>query len=132
MAAAVADWAPVAPSATKVKKESRGGTWTLELAPTPDILRDVVAPRRRDGLTVVAFALETEALRERAEAKRRAKGADYVVANGPGFGDVPHRVLLLGPEGEVWASDGARSKDDLAAELLSRLAACAAGRGAPA
>ncbi len=122
MAAAVADYTPASPAAHKVKKESLGDTWRLDLVRTPDILREVVAPRRRDGLTVVAFALETEALRERAEAKRRAKGADYVVANGAGFGDAPHQVVLLGPDGEVWENAEALPKDDLAAELLARLA----------
>jgi phosphopantothenoylcysteine decarboxylase / phosphopantothenate---cysteine ligase len=123
MAAAVADYTPAATAAQKLKKESLGDAWRLDLVRTPDILREVVAPRRRNGLTVVAFALETEALRERAEAKRRAKGADYVVANGAGFGDAPHQVVLLGADGEVWANADALPKDDLAAELLARLAA---------
>jgi phosphopantothenoylcysteine decarboxylase / phosphopantothenate---cysteine ligase len=123
MAAAVADYTPAAPAAAKVKKENAGDHWRLELVRTPDILGEVVAPRRHDGLTVVAFALETEDLRARAEAKRRAKGADYVVANGPGFGDGPHQVVLLGPDGEVWANADALPKEDLAGELLARLAA---------
>jgi phosphopantothenoylcysteine decarboxylase/phosphopantothenate--cysteine ligase len=128
MAAAVADYTPAAPAAHKVKKESLGEVWRLELVRTPDILREVVAPRRHDGLTVVAFALETEVLRERAEAKRRDKGADYVVANGAGFGDVPHHVVLLGPDGEIWSNDVALPKDVLAAELLARLAAASEAR----
>jgi phosphopantothenoylcysteine decarboxylase/phosphopantothenate--cysteine ligase len=123
MAAAVADYTPAAPAVHKVKKESLGEVWRLELVRTPDILREVVGPRRHDGLTVVAFALETEALRERAEVKRRDKGADYVVANGAGFGDAPHQVVLLGPGGEIWSNDVALPKDVLAAELLARLAA---------
>ncbi len=128
MAAAVADYTPAAPAAHKVKKESLGEVWHLDLVRTPDILREVVAPRRRDGLTVVAFVLETEDLRARAQAKRRAKGADYVVANGAGFGDAPHQVVLLGPDGEIWANADALPKDDLAAELLARLATAGEAR----
>lgn len=128
MAAAVADYTPAAPAGGKLKKEQLGDRWQLELVRTPDILREVVAPRRRDGLTVVAFALETEDLRARAEAKRRAKGADYVVANGPGFGDAPHQVVLLGPDGEVWANEEAAPKEAIAAELLDRLGAVRGAR----
>jgi len=131
MAAAVADYAPREVAPGKIKKEDQGDTWTLELVRTPDILREVVAPRRA-GLTVVGFALETDRLLERAAAKLARKGMDWVVANDPtaagsGFGDAPHSVHLLGPGGEVWANERPLGKDDLAGELLDRLAAAAEG-----
>ena len=133
MAAAVADFAPREAAAGKVKKESKGDAWTVELVRTPDILREIVGPRRA-GLTVVGFALETDRLLERAAAKRTAKGMDWVVADDPtaagaGFGDAPHTVHLLGPGGEVWTNPQPLGKDELARELVDRLAALAEGAG---
>src|SRR3984957_16540285 len=55
-AAAVADYRPVSVSAQKLK---RTGPLMLELAPTEDILAEVVR-RRRPGQLIVGFAAETE------------------------------------------------------------------------
>ncbi len=126
MAAAVADYTPRETAAGKVKKESQGDAWTIDLIRTRDILRDVVAPRP-DRPRVVGFALETDRLLERAADKRRAKGMDWIVANDPtgqdgAFGDAPHSVHLLGPDGEIWRNDTPCDKDTLAGMLLTRLA----------
>jgi phosphopantothenoylcysteine decarboxylase/phosphopantothenate--cysteine ligase len=126
MAAAVADFGFDKPSAGKIKKETLGGDWTLTLHRNPDILGEIVPRHRGDGLKVVGFALETDDLLERAQAKRRAKDMDYIVANDPtaegsGFGTGDHKVVLLGEAGVIWQSES-RSKTLLAQELLSRLA----------
>jgi phosphopantothenoylcysteine decarboxylase/phosphopantothenate--cysteine ligase len=76
-AAAVADYRPVAVSAQKLK---RTGPMTLELAPTEDILAEVVR-RRRPGQLIVGFAAETENRMENGRAKLLAKGADAIVVN---------------------------------------------------
>jgi phosphopantothenoylcysteine decarboxylase/phosphopantothenate--cysteine ligase len=76
-AAAVADYRPVAISAQKLK---RTGPMTVELAPTEDILAEVVR-RRRPGQLIVGFAAETENRTENGRAKLLAKGADAIVAN---------------------------------------------------
>ncbi len=55
-AAAVADYRPVAVSEQKLK---RTGPMTLELAPTEDILAEVVR-RRRPGQLIMGFAAETD------------------------------------------------------------------------
>ncbi len=123
MAAAVADFTPREPQDAKIKKDTVGDVWTLELVRTPDVLGDVVAAHRPAGCRVVGFALETDDLRARAEAKRRAKRLDYVVGNGAGFGDAPHQVVLLGPQGEVWSNAEPMPKDVLAGEILARVAA---------
>jgi len=133
MAAAVADYTPRVVAEGKVKKDNQGDRWTLELERTTDILGEVVAPRR-DGLTVVGFALETDSLLENAAAKRKRKNLDWIVANDPtaaggAFGDAPHTVHLLGPAGEVWFNERPLGKATLAALLLSQLAR-AAGDGA--
>lgn len=126
MAAAVADFTPAHREAGKLKKESLGTAWSLELRRTPDILGDVVNPDRHLGLTVVGFALETENLLERAAKKRAAKGMDYIVANDPtapdsAFGDGQHHAYLIGPGGMLWDS-GPQSKRAIARGLLARLA----------
>lgn len=76
-AAAVADYRPVEISAQKLK---RTGPMTLELAPTEDILAEVVR-RRRPGQLIVGFAAETENRMENGRAKLLRKGADAIVAN---------------------------------------------------
>ncbi len=76
-AAAVADYRPVAVSAQKLK---RTGPMSLELAPTEDILAEVVR-RRRPGQLIVGFAAETENRMENARGKLLAKGADAIVVN---------------------------------------------------
>lgn len=75
--AAVADYRPVEVSAQKLK---RTGPLMLELAPTEDILAEVVR-RRRPGQLIVGFAAETENSLENGRAKLLAKGADAIVVN---------------------------------------------------
>ena len=76
-AAAVADYRPVTVSEQKLK---RTGPITLELAPTEDILAEVVR-RRRPGQLIVGFAAETENRMENGRAKLLSKGADAIVVN---------------------------------------------------
>ncbi|MEN6574710.1 MAG: phosphopantothenoylcysteine decarboxylase [Phycisphaerales bacterium] len=88
MAAAVSDYTPANPSKTKLKKQST--KLTLELKPTPDILK--WAGRHKSGSRatghgpriVVGFALEDRDLRANAERKLRDKHLDMIVANSPG------------------------------------------------
>jgi len=76
-AAAVADYRPVNVSEQKLK---RTGPITLELAPTEDILAEVVR-RRRPGQLIVGFAAETDNELANARAKLLRKGADAIVVN---------------------------------------------------
>jgi phosphopantothenoylcysteine decarboxylase/phosphopantothenate--cysteine ligase len=76
-AAAVADYRPVNVSEQKLK---RTGHLTIELAPTEDILAEVVR-RRRPGQLIVGFAAETSNLMENGRAKLLRKGADAIVVN---------------------------------------------------
>jgi phosphopantothenoylcysteine decarboxylase/phosphopantothenate--cysteine ligase len=77
-AAAVADYRPVTVSEQKLKRTT--GPMTLELAPTEDILAEVVR-RRRPGQLIVGFAAETENRMENGRAKLLGKGADAIVVN---------------------------------------------------
>jgi phosphopantothenoylcysteine decarboxylase / phosphopantothenate---cysteine ligase len=81
MAAAVADYTPAHPAKTKLKKQT--SKLTLELKPTPDILK-WAGRRKRPRQTLVGFALEDRDLRANAERKMREKNLDMIVANTPG------------------------------------------------
>jgi phosphopantothenoylcysteine decarboxylase / phosphopantothenate---cysteine ligase len=76
-AAAVADYRPVSVAEQKLK---RTGPLALELAPTEDILAEVVR-RRKPGQLIVGFAAETENRMENGRAKLMRKGADAIVVN---------------------------------------------------
>jgi phosphopantothenoylcysteine decarboxylase/phosphopantothenate--cysteine ligase len=102
MAAAVADFTPAAPAATKIPREAG---LTLELRPTPDLLREIAAATGGAGggaaraPVLVGFAAETGTV-DRAAAKLRSKGIDLLVANdvaerGSGFGTDTNRVTIL-------------------------------------
>ncbi len=126
MCAAVADFAPLNPADNKLKKEDMGDAWTLEMNRNVDILAEVVPVHRSDGLKVVGFALETENVLARAEAKRCHKGMDYIVANNPissgsGFGQSDHEVVLLGDNQLNWTS-GSQPKPLLARQILEEIA----------
>jgi phosphopantothenoylcysteine decarboxylase/phosphopantothenate--cysteine ligase len=123
-AAAVADWRPHAEAAQKLKKTSGAGV-SLTLAQNPDILATIAirGPQRPD--LVIGFAAETESVIDNALQKRRAKGADWIVANdvsaGTGImGGDRTRVHLVTDAGvEDWPP---MSKDEMASRLLSRAA----------
>jgi phosphopantothenoylcysteine decarboxylase / phosphopantothenate---cysteine ligase len=103
MAAAVADYRPVAP--TEAKRWKGNDTWRVELEPTTDILR-TLAEERTDGQILVGFAADRgQQGLSRAREKLAAKGVDLVVYNDVsrediGF-DVPeNEVVLIGAGGE--------------------------------
>jgi phosphopantothenoylcysteine decarboxylase / phosphopantothenate---cysteine ligase len=88
MAAAVADYRP---AQMQSGKRERGGTWSLELEPTADVLA-ALAARRRPGQVLVGFAAENGADVERAEAKRVRKGVDLIVLNDVSRADIGFEV----------------------------------------
>jgi phosphopantothenoylcysteine decarboxylase/phosphopantothenate--cysteine ligase len=136
MAAAVADFRPLATSDTKI---SRADGLNLRLEPTADILAEAAALAREDGdaptrrPVIVGFAAETGSL-ERAPEKATRKGVDLLVANdvsetGSGFGTDTNRVSIIvpGAEPEPWPQ---LTKAEVADRLLDRMAALRAGTGA--
>ena len=101
MAAAVADFRPIAPSDGKLKKDQ--GVPRIVLEPTPDILAGLGA-HKPAGQTLVGFAAETDDLIENATSKLRRKRLDLVVANdvsapGVGFQHDTNAVTLLRADG---------------------------------
>lgn len=88
-----------------VQKLKRADGLTLELEPTEDIVREVVR-RRSAGTLVVAFAAETERLREEALRKLGQKNVDAVVANdvsqeGLGFDSDRNAGLFITADEEI-------------------------------
>jgi phosphopantothenoylcysteine decarboxylase/phosphopantothenate--cysteine ligase len=103
MAAAVADFRPVAPAAGKLKKEH--GVPRIELEPTPDILAALGASRP-PGQILVGFAAETADLLANAAAKLQRKRLDLIVANDVsapevGFGHDTNAVTVLHADGPL-------------------------------
>jgi phosphopantothenoylcysteine decarboxylase/phosphopantothenate--cysteine ligase len=103
MAAAVADYRPVAPSAAKIKKAGRERL-ILELEPTPDILAELGAGAGDQVL--VGFAAETGDPAAAARRKLREKHLDLVVANdvtlpGAGFDVDTNQVEIHTRDGRL-------------------------------
>jgi phosphopantothenoylcysteine decarboxylase / phosphopantothenate---cysteine ligase len=105
-AAAVADWRVADPAKQKIKKN--GATPRLELVENPDILQTLARRNHNRPALVVGFAAETENLLKNAEAKRRRKGCDWVVANdvsaatGTFGGDFNQVHVLTAAGAESW------------------------------
>lgn len=102
-AAAVSDYAPAAPSERKLKKGE--DDLTLRLRRTPDVLAALGAGKR-EGQTLVGFALETHDGLENARAKLERKNLDWIVLNaaneeGAGFGPGTNRVTIIGRDGSA-------------------------------
>jgi phosphopantothenoylcysteine synthetase/decarboxylase len=79
MAAAVADYTPIRPAKTKIRRADK--SLTIKLKPTPDILK--WASRHKKKQIVVGFALEEKNLRANAEKKLKEKNLDVIIANTP-------------------------------------------------
>ncbi|WP_367137723.1 bifunctional phosphopantothenoylcysteine decarboxylase/phosphopantothenate--cysteine ligase CoaBC [Saccharothrix sp. HUAS TT1] len=88
MAAAVADFRPVALAEHKIKKSDRDPD-PVALTRNPDVLAELVAARR-PGQVVVGFAAETgdaeAGVLEHGRAKLKRKGCDWLVVNAVGDG----------------------------------------------
>ena len=127
-AAAVADWRPTVTKERKIKKN--GAPPAIELLPNPDILAALSAAGNMRPRLVVGFAAETESDRDAiiaaAEAKRKAKGCDWIVANDVAaasgtFGGEENVVHLIDETGTTsWPR---LAKAEVAARLAERISA---------
>jgi phosphopantothenoylcysteine decarboxylase/phosphopantothenate--cysteine ligase len=120
-AAAVADYRPRRVAAEKMASKQDG--LTLDLTPTPDILRELGA--RKGSRFLVGFAAETHDLRAHARQKLEAKGVDLIVANDVsradiGFDAADNEVVLLDRWGGVLALPR-RPKVEVADLILDRV-----------
>ena len=125
MAAAVADYTPETVAGQKVAKGDGG--WTVPLKRTSDILADLgrLPSRAAKRPVLIGFAAETHDLLEHADAKRRRKNVDLIVANdvtqpGAGFDVETNAVTFLDDSGAE--TTPLLPKTDVAARILDRLA----------
>lgn len=124
-AAAVADWRVVGAAPEKLKKRGLEPP-RLELVENPDILKTVAgAPLGERPPLVIGFAAETENVVDNATAKRKAKGANWMVANDVSpatgvMGGDRNTVHLITAEGvESWPE---LAKAEVARRLIERAA----------
>lgn len=123
MAAAVADFTPAIPSATKIKKQE-GGVPELALVSTTDIAKEL--GKNKKSRIHVGFALETHNELENAKRKLSEKNFDYIVLNstrddGAAFGTDTNVVTIISNDGTA-DSLPKMSKFDVAMEILNRVA----------
>jgi phosphopantothenoylcysteine decarboxylase/phosphopantothenate--cysteine ligase len=123
-AAAVSDWRPADAAEQKMKKG--GTTPALELIENPDILATLSEAGNRRPSLVVGFAAETENVVAYAQAKRRKKGCDWILANDVSpatgtFGGEANTIHLISEAGtEDWPT---MTKSQVAERLAERIAA---------
>ena len=115
MAAAVSDAKPAQRHRGKVKKADQ--EWSLQLAPTPDILA-WLGGHKSDGQTLIGFAMETDAetAQESARAKMEAKNLDAIILNllcegESGFGIDSNKVELFVGQDQSQSQTHAQQQD---------------------
>jgi len=124
MAAAVADFAPQTRARKKIKKDSSGDHLTLSLSPTDDILKSL-SEKKKKGVLLVGFALETDDEIRNAKEKLTRKKLDFIVLNslkdtGAGFGTDTNIVTIIDKKGKV-EKLARMSKFDVASQILNRV-----------
>jgi phosphopantothenoylcysteine decarboxylase/phosphopantothenate--cysteine ligase len=116
MAAAVADYRPIAASAQKL---ARDGTRTLELEPTEDVIAAAGRIKKSNQKTV-GFSLESTPDMDRVRDKMRQKSLDLIVYNPVGtIASDSIQPSLLYTDGPV-ETIGWGSKADFADMLIQR------------
>jgi len=103
MAAAVADFKPVKPRDSKIKKQQ--GLAEIRLEPTPDILA-ALGKRKGSGQLLVGFAAEDRDIIPHAREKMVQKNLDLVIANDislpdAGFDSDMNQVTLIHRSGSI-------------------------------
>ncbi|MBD3169565.1 MAG: bifunctional phosphopantothenoylcysteine decarboxylase/phosphopantothenate--cysteine ligase CoaBC [candidate division Zixibacteria bacterium] len=121
MSAAVSDYAPSNPPASKIKKTE--AALHLDLDSTEDILRSLGEMKKKQVL--VGFALETDNAVDNAIKKLESKNLDFIVLNNPnesgaGFDTDTNRVDIISRGGRVDELP-LMSKREVAAEIITRI-----------
>lgn len=123
-AAAVADWRVANAKRGKMKKTS-GQEMSLKLVQNPDILKSIATLKKQRPTLVIGFAAETSRVVANGRQKRKAKGADWIVANdvsgksGVMGGDSNEIHLITATAAEHWKR---MRKHDVATKLMARAA----------
>ena len=124
LCAAVADFTPTQVAPQKIKKQAGQTSATIELRTTPDIARTLGA-NKKEGQTLIGFALETDHEEENALKKLHSKGLDAIVLNslqvkGAGFGVDTNQVTILHADGRKNTLP-LQSKAEIAAQIIDKL-----------
>lgn len=120
MAAAVADYAPVEFSETKIKKNSED--YTIVLKKTKDILKELGENKANNQL-IVGFALETDHEMENAFNKLSSKHLDFLVLNslndyGAGFGLDTNKITIIDKDKSV-TQFSLKTKKEVATDIVN-------------
>ncbi len=123
LCAAVADYRPADPKATKIKREGHEAP-VLTLLKNPDIAATLGA-RKRQGQLMVGFALETDREMDHAADKLQRKNLDMIVMNslrdpGAGFGTDTNKVTILDRSGRRTVFS-LKSKREVAADIIDHI-----------
>ena len=124
MAAAVADYTPVCPAKTKIKRGNKA--LTIKLKPTADILKwagkhEKVKSKKAKSKRqiIVGFALEDKAIRTRAERKLKEKNLDMIIANTPAaIGAEKSTVQIKMPDSK-WLKLARSTKTTIAQKIIT-------------
>jgi phosphopantothenoylcysteine synthetase/decarboxylase len=127
MAAAVADYTPIRPAKTKIKKQDK--VLTLRLKPTFDILKwagrhkklkikDQRSKMWKGRRLVVGFALEDRNLRANAERKMREKNLDMIIVNTPESIGVDKTSAQIKMPGQKWLKIAKAGKTAVAEKVI--------------
>ena len=124
LSAAVADYRPAETADHKLKKQGDEGM-TLQLVQNPDILA-TLGKTKKEGQTLVGFALETDNEETNAKHKLEKKNLDYIVLNslrdkGAGFGVDTNKVTIIGRDGSRKESP-LMSKQEVARMIVETVA----------
>ncbi len=103
LSAAVADYAPLSVSTTKIKKDN--DEIILPLTKTKDILKTLGSSKQSHQL-LVGFALETNNVIQNAKSKLDSKNADIIFANvcsesNPAFNVDENELVAVYPDGNI-------------------------------
>ena len=117
--AAVSDYRPKSAARQKIKNK---GAMTLDLEPTPDILKDISS--RKAAQLIVGFAAETENVLENARQKLVSKNLDAIVVNdvsreGVGFDSDRNAVTIITRDEVVEVPE--TSKSEVAQRVLDQI-----------
>ncbi len=118
-AAAVADYTPKFPSATKIKKKE--GEFSIELVKTKDIAAEL-GKQKTEKQIIVGFALETNNEEANAKEKLARKNFDFIVLNsmrdeGAGFQTDTNKITIIDREGNT-TKFGLKEKTEVAKDII--------------
>ena len=121
LCAAVADFAPETVAEQKIKRT--GDEMVIRLKPNPDIAASL-GQMKKQGQTLVGFALETNDEESNAQAKLKKKNFDFIVLNslkdeGAGFRTDTNKITIITPENQK--DYPLKTKEEVAKDIIDEL-----------